>query len=68
MVFECHAEGTSRTLKNAGILCEAGFKAEQARSKGDIWQSKVFRSRVFLEDKDMCWLSLELLLIHASLS
>jgi hypothetical protein len=50
MVFKCNAGRTSPTQKPAGILCEAGFKAEQARIKGDIWQSKVFRTRESLKD------------------
>jgi hypothetical protein len=53
MVFECHAERTLPTQNTVGIVCEASFKVKQARSKGDVWQSKVLRTRESLEDEDI---------------
>jgi hypothetical protein len=53
MVFECYAGRTSPTPKTAGILYEAGVKAEQSRIKGDIVRSRVFRTRESLEDEDI---------------
>jgi hypothetical protein len=42
-----------RYPKNCWNPVWAGFKVEQARIKGDIWQSKVFRTRKSLEHEDI---------------